>query len=592
MMTAPAFLGALARGLDCALQPIVDANDGTLYGVEALLRGHEALGFATPIDLLDQAKELGVLAEVERQAQRLAVAKFATLPAAARRRLFVNLDGRTPGEPAITLLERTVDELARHGLPASALCVELSERCAGAGDSARGAVALRRQGLRFAADDFGQGVAELRLLHDGCLDYVKIDRLFIDGLASDGRKRLLVAQVVALAHGLGLRVVAEGLEREADVLACRDLGCDMLQGWFVAHPSTDAGSLRSHYPHIAETMARDRRRPRREGDVELILGAIERIPPVPEDGDIELVFELFRKRPELMAAPVVDAMGEPRGVVQERDLRPFIYGRYGRDLLRNRGTDPRVRAFTRPCPIADLHTAAEGLLEIFVAAPRSDGVLLSDRGQYVGMVGAGALLNLLQEKRLRQAIDQNPLTRLPGNLSVVEHASRAAAPAERSRHLCYFDFDHFKSFNDRHGFRQGDRMIMLFADALRRHFPAGADTFLGHIGGDDFFAGFCGMERTALAARLRALLDEMASSAALLYDPAERAAGGILAKDRDGRLRHIPLVRCSAAVLELPAGQGACDPDQVFATVTRLKGEAKAAPDGMAWSVCREKVEG
>jgi diguanylate cyclase (GGDEF)-like protein len=587
MMDGTAFLEAVESGLDCALQPIVHAHDGKLYGVEALLRGHEALGFATPLELLDRAAKLDLLAEVERHAQALAVAKFATLPAAARRRLFVNLDGRTPGTPAVALLERMVEELGRHGLPASALCVELSERCAGAAASARAAVKLRGHGLRFAADDFGQGVAELRLLHEGCLDYVKIDRLFVDGIANDGRKRLLVAHLVALAHGLGLRVVAEGLEAEADVLTCRDLGCDMLQGWFVARPSTDAASIRAQYTHVAEAVARERRL-RTRGDVELILGAIERVPPVREEGDIELVFELFRKRPELMVAPVVDAMGEPRGVVPERDLRPFIYGRYGRDLLRNRGTDPRVRAFTRPCPIADLHTAAEGLLEIFVAAPRSDGVLLSDRGRYVGLVGASALLNLLQEKRLRQAIDQNPLTQLPGNFSVVEHATRAAARAERMRHLCYFDFDHFKSFNDRHGFRQGDRMLMLFADALRRHFPAGGDTFLGHVGGDDFFAGFVGMERAELAERLRALLDEMASSAALLYDPEERAAGGILAKDRDGRLRHVPLLRCSAAVLELPAGRGASDPDQLLAAVAQLKSRAKSAADGMAWSVLQD----
>jgi GGDEF domain-containing protein len=156
------------------------------------------------------------------------------------------------------------------------------------------------------------------------------------------------------------------------------------------------------------------------------------------------------------------------------------------------------------------------------------------------------------------------------------------------RHLCYFDFDHFKSFNDRHGFRQGDRMLMLFADALRRHFPAGGDTFLGHVGGDDFFAGFVGMERAELAERLRALLDEMASSAALLYAPEERAAGGILAKDRDGRLRHVPLLRCSAAVLELPAGRGASDPDQLLAAVAQLKSRAKSAADGMAWSVLQD----
>ena len=88
------------------------------------------------------------------------------------------------------------------------------------------------------------------------------------------------------------------------------------------------------------------------------------------------------------------------------------------------------------------------------------------------------------------ARDQNPLTKLPGNNSIGDHISASLEAQHPGRHtFVYFDFNDFKPFNDHYGFRQGDRAILLFAEIMQRNLPG---TFIGHIGGDDFFAAFEG----------------------------------------------------------------------------------------------------
>jgi EAL domain-containing protein (putative c-di-GMP-specific phosphodiesterase class I) len=104
---------------------------------------------------------------------------------------------------------------------------------------------LRGLGVRTAIDDFGVGFSQLRVLCDHSVDYVKIDGHFIRGMAESHRKRLFAGTVTKLAHELGSCVVAEGVETEVDFLSCREAGCDLVQGYFVARPTTDMRELAS-----------------------------------------------------------------------------------------------------------------------------------------------------------------------------------------------------------------------------------------------------------------------------------------------------------------------------------------------------------
>ncbi len=567
--------------VDYALQPIIEINTGYVYGYEALMRGYERLNLQSPIELLDLANEAGVLVSLEQMLHARAIAKFAGLPEIEGKKLFLNIDGRTL-HSGQQMLEAAAKALERQRVPASAVCFELSERTDNDSTPGFGAMvaALRTMGGRIAIDDFGLGFSELKLLCDYGIDYVKFDGHFVSGIAESQRKRLFVTTITSLAHVLGVRVIAEGVETEAEYIACREAGCDLVQGYFIARPSCELSALLPSYSHVVTARAKHRRD--RKTDELLIRGQLAPLPTIYEETQLPAVFELFQHAPHESFFPVVDCTGEPQGIIHERELKHYIYQPYGRDLLQNPIYQRRVSSFVTPCPIVDINTDAGRILEVFANARCSDGVIVTENLCYVGVLSASALLTVINDKQLQQAQDQNPLTELPGNLSITDFVAVAALDGDVDRQFCYFDFDSFKPFNDRYGFPHGDRAISLFATLMRRYL-AGPDSFLGHVGGDDFFAGFRICGGGGLRATLRQLLDEFSREARKLYSPEDQHRGCVTGIDRDGRDRCFDLLRCSVAVMELPVGVVTSDLDKIHAAMAHAKSEAKRAASGMAW---------
>jgi EAL domain-containing protein (putative c-di-GMP-specific phosphodiesterase class I)/GGDEF domain-containing protein/CBS domain-containing protein len=565
--------------IDYALQPIVEINTGYVYGYEALLRGYDRLNLGSPIELLDSADQAGALVTFEQMLHARAIAKFASLPDTRGKKLFINIDGRTLHDGR-RMLEAAVSAINRQNLPVSALCFEMSERYDNDAQPGFGTVvaALRAMGGRIAVDDFGLGCSELKLLCDYGIDYVKIDGYFIRGMMESQRKRLFVSTIVNLAHVLGIRVIAEGVETESEYIACREVGCDLVQGYFVARPTCELSELLDSYSRIVTARAKHRRD--RKTDQLLIRGQLANLPTISGDLDLSAAFDLFLHAPQERFFPVVDGSGEPRGLIHERDIKPFIYLPFGRDLLQNPAYQRRVSSLMTTCPIVDINTDAERILEVFANTPGVDGVIVTENLRYVGVLSAAALLGVINDKQIRLAQDQNPLTELPGNLAITDYVAMAALDGSQHRHFCYFDFDQFKPFNDRYGFAQGDRAIVLFATLMRRHL-SGPGVFLGHVGGDDFFAGFCGRDRDAINTTIASLLEGFAHEARKLYDAEDQRNRYIIGIDRDGQERRFGLLRCSAATVELPIGVQTSDLDKIHATMAHAKSEAKRTARGM-----------
>jgi EAL domain-containing protein (putative c-di-GMP-specific phosphodiesterase class I) len=221
------------------------------------MRGFDRLGLASPTELLDHAAQSGSLVRLETMLFKRAIAKFASIPKIQRNKLFLNLDGRAL-DATDELFAVMAQSAQAHGLALSDLCIELSERYnnGAAPRFSQIAMQLRGLGIRMAIDDFGTGFSELKMLCDHSVDYVKIDRHFIRGIAENHRKRLLVTTITNLAHGLGVRVVAEGVETESDLVGCREAGCDLVQGYFVGRPTTDVTELPVAYGKIAIAIAK------------------------------------------------------------------------------------------------------------------------------------------------------------------------------------------------------------------------------------------------------------------------------------------------------------------------------------------------
>jgi len=196
-------------------------------------------------------------------------------------------------------------------------------------------------------------------------------------------------------------------------------------------------------------------------------------------------------------------------------------------------------------------------------------------------MSSAALLKVLHEKTIAAARDQNPLTRLPGNLSIGDWVTDAIEDRATSIVLAYFDFDSFKPFNDTYGFRNGDRAIQLFAELLQKHAPA-QGAFVGHVGGDDFFAGFRTDEPREVTERVSALLAQFAHDVESFYDPETRERGFLEMRGRDGKVHRYGLLTVSAGLLNLRAGRDEVPIDTVMDVIAQLKKKAKMAASGMA----------
>ena len=232
-------------GLDAALQPIAaltpDPRDlRAVRGFEALARWHHpSLGAIAPEELFPVAAASGRAVRLGRAVRRRALAAFAGLgrDVIEGRYLAVNL---APAEILHgDLLAELEADLAEYGLAWSALCLEIGERVLldrVSGERLAQLERLHELGVRLALDDFGTGSTGLAELLRLPIDVLKIDGRFVAALGRDRKAREIVRGTLGLAAGLGLEVVAEGIEEPAQVALLLELGCRMGQGWLIGRP--------------------------------------------------------------------------------------------------------------------------------------------------------------------------------------------------------------------------------------------------------------------------------------------------------------------------------------------------------------------
>jgi diguanylate cyclase (GGDEF)-like protein len=565
--------------LETAFQPIVEATTGTVFGYESLMRGFDRIGFSDPLALLDHVAADGQLVAVEQMLAGRALAKFSTLPEFQSATLFLNLDVRLIPHGDV-ILDKLLEHMAKASIPPSSVCFELSERFDNTSVPEFSALIarMRKEGFKLAIDDFGVGHGEMKLLCEFPVDYLKIDRYFIDGVDRNPRKRHLVKNIVNIAHVLGVRVIAEGIENEAEFLACREHGVDLVQGWFISRPTTFVSELQSAFPHLQHLG--ETRRSSQTLDEILIRRQIERLPTVFENDSIDSVFELFRRNPAQAFFPVLNANGEPRGVINEHHLKEYIYQPFGRDLLKNKVYERTISHFVDGAPIVGLDADADQLMNVFANTGGSACVILTENMRYIGVVSAASLIKVINEKQLKLAQEQNPLTALPGNRAISSFIEDSCGDSDDNRFFCYCDFDNFKPFNDKYGFHIGDHAITLFSALMKRYFFSG-DCFLGHIGGDDFFIGVRDWTKDEITEILERLLSDFHDDVVELYSDEDRMAGQIKGHDRFGNERDFALLRCSIAVLKLPTGSIIANPERIGSDIAAIKKAAKESASGL-----------
>ncbi len=231
-------------------QPILSTTSNSLVGFEALLRwAHPTLGLILPQEFIRLAEETGLIIPLDRWVLREACRQLKEwqrlIPNLPPIKMSVNLSGKQVGRSdLINFVIKTVEET---GIAPEVLNLEITESAVMQNHAQAVQIleALQNYGIHIQIDDFGVGYSSLNYLSRFPLDAVKIDRSFVSNMEIDGSNLRIVQAIVMMTRGLGIKVVAEGVETNDQYTQLRDLGCESVQGFLIAAPldSSETGAL-------------------------------------------------------------------------------------------------------------------------------------------------------------------------------------------------------------------------------------------------------------------------------------------------------------------------------------------------------------
>jgi diguanylate cyclase (GGDEF)-like protein len=239
--------GALERNeYQIYFQPIVRLEEGDIVGAEALLRWeHPRLGLVAPARFVPLLEESGEILPVGRWVLEEAIRHALTWPGdgALPMRLSVNVSRvQLASHQFVSVVEEVVRS---NGFPPERLVLEITESLAmrDPGQTMATLHALRQVGVGIAMDDFGTGYSSLAYLKRYPLDFIKVDRLLVQGIPHDRENDLLMETIIEMGRRLGRHVLAEGVETESEAMRLMDLGCGLAQGYLFS-PPVPAGRFR------------------------------------------------------------------------------------------------------------------------------------------------------------------------------------------------------------------------------------------------------------------------------------------------------------------------------------------------------------
>ncbi len=537
------FMDMLARGdVRTLFQPVVDFSCGGVLGWEALTRGGGQGLMADARTLFGFAAEAGESLALE----RLCLARaLGAVPPGFQGRLFLNVHTQSLHD-AEALFAEVRDLAGKAGVAPSDVVLEFSERNLVADQDAlqRKLELCRAAGLLIAVDDVGAGTTNLHFLSQVRPDYIKADGSLIRGIESNPIKRTMIETLVLLAQKVGGKLLAEGVETQTEFSSLVSMGVYAGQGHLFARPAETLERPRVEVPSKIDVRGIE------SGELNCRLKSREIALPtvaIAAGTPISEVKAALEGKPPMSSIVVVRG-DRPVGLLMNYNLDRRLGTKYGVSLYYNRPVDALMD--TAPL-VVDADQAIE---EVAGAAMQRandkiyDDIVVVERRRLLGTVSVQKMLDTLMRVQIELAKGSNPLTGLPGNVTIeqeLEKRNRQKTPSA----IMYLDLDNFKAYNDVYGFKSGDRVIMATAQVIRTAVAAHGTPadFIGHIGGDDFLV--IGGPET-----IRAVCDDIAAQLEEripeFYEEQDRRRGYIEAKGRDGQPARFPLVSASMGILD------------------------------------------
>lgn len=561
------------RLLSARFQPIVQMKDGEILGYEGLIRGPSDSPLHSPLNLFQAADEHGLRVTIEHLCRRIVLEQFKALHLPGK--LFLNVSPEC-------LLKRdarhgeTLDYIHEIGIAPERVIIELTEYQPTHDYSLlyEAVRHYRAMGFEIAIDDLGEGFSSLRLWSELQPEFVKIDMHFIQGIDKDAVKRQFVRSIQSIAEKSGSRVVAEGIETQAELTTLLDLGVACGQGYHIAKPH--ANPAKSISAEVAKALS-----PKKKNNhlslisptkVTVTIKHLIKTPPMVNSSMLNNEVEnLFLADPKLRIIPVIDD-AIPVGIINRHNMidrfsRPFQRELYGKKPC---------KVFMDPCPlIVEQDTSLQQVSHIVVEADPEhliNGLIVVDQGRYLGLATGPDLMREITKMQIEAARYANPLTQLPGNVAINQRIDQLILQ-ESEFAACYCDLDHFKPFNDVYGYQRGDEVIQLTSQIIVQHCDTHED-FVGHIGGDDFIILF---QSSNWEQRCQQILHSFETAITDFYSNEDRERGGYISEDRQGKKVFYPLISLSLGIIRASAQQYGSH-HQISVAAADAKKQAKRMP--------------
>lgn len=529
--------------LDYAFQPIIHTHTGKIFAVEALLRNTDNINA-----IFDNAFEEDILYEVDLLLREKAIEKFSLINI-ENLKLFYNLDNRiiyskdfSPGN--------TRQILKRFNLCKNTICFELSEKGSQIEQNALSTMiqTYKKNGYCIAIDDFGIGVSGLKLLYFSEANIIKVDRFFITNIQNDSKKKLFCSSIIDMAHIMGMKVVAEGVEEINEYYTCKDIGVDFIQGYLVQKPTLKVEEIKPIYNEIIEIIQNNKRFNITQSIDDNYINSIKALNI---NTSLHDLFIHFKDNSQNTFVPIVDNFQNLIGVIYEIDVKKISYSKYGLSLAKNKNIASNLKKYIKDVLSIEISWGIDKALDMFNHNSKDyTGIFITESNKYKGFIDLSSLLTLSHKRNIEIAMNQNPLTKLPGNQQIEKYIYKSFKNKDKeTTHMLYFDFNDFKPFNDYYGFRQGDRAIIIFAELIQKKYDSNA--FIAHIGGDDFFIGIKNKTFEEIFDIANHTLIEFKESVKNLYNQNDKENGFLITEDRFKVKRKFNLLSTSCALISI-----------------------------------------
>ncbi|MGH3521216.1 MAG: EAL domain-containing protein [Haloechinothrix sp.] len=478
-----------------ALQPLYSLHTGGMIAVEALARPSGC----SARELLGRARRDGRLIETD-----IALAAMAVGVEAEQQTLLplhINLLAVSATARPDTL-DPLLDALAKAGRRPREVVLELGPPFGQAEPTQllAGIEMLRELGFQLALDGLGVGDVSLGVLAAARVDLIKIDRVVLRNLPSDAASRAVVEGLLHFAALTDARVIATGIETDAELAAARKLGVRFVQGNLFA-PAQGRLPMSSVFTAAPATPSESDRPALSTIGAPTVADFIRPPTTLPATATCDEARDALASSGQPTALVGLDEDGRPHWTIDRNRFLLSFSGQYGHALHANR---PAARFADVPYTIL-AHASALEMLDMVTRADSdrmSDDIVVVDGdGVCMGIVRVPEVVRGVAEAKIEEAASLNPLTRLPSSDTIAKDVERRIASGEPFV-VAWLDVDHFKQVNDTVGFAAGDQLIRTLGRTLTDLASLVRKMTVSHVGGDDFLIASDVDEIATLAPRL------------------------------------------------------------------------------------------